>query len=186
MSTDWFELLNTETPAHLGPDRRAGTWSESEILARLVSLEEAEPAARRRSVVIRALVLLWHDHWNAAHELVQSDPSADAALVHAIVHRREPDPWNSKYWWRRTGAHPALERLGLEAGAVLERHGTAGWARRLLPGGRWDPYAFVDLCTELQGREESAEGQAARALQRAEFEAVLATFVGGAGSGRQD
>lgn len=179
-------MLNTATPAHLGPGRRPGTWSESEILSRCAALEEARPAAKKRGTVIRALVLLWHDHWNRAHELVQSELSADAALVHAMVHRREPDPWNSKYWWRRAGDHPALERLGREAAAVLERHGATDWLRRLVPGGRWDPYAFVDLSTELQGREESAEGLVARALQRAEFEAVLATWVERFESGGQD
>jgi hypothetical protein len=39
--------------------------------------------------------------------------------VHAIMHRREPDPWNSKYWWRRVGAHPCFPELARRAGAFL-------------------------------------------------------------------
>jgi len=177
MREGFFELLKTEAPAHLGPQRRGGTLPAAELLARCAALEEAVPVARTKSAPLRALLLLWHDHWAAAHELVQPVDTPDAALVHAMVHRREPDPWNSKYWWRRTGAHPALARLVVE----LETEGTLrtlpDWRQRLLPGGRWDPFAFVGLCTELQGRAESPETHLAREVQRLEFHAVLVTFL---------
>ncbi|GDY11645.1 hypothetical protein LBMAG53_05230 [Planctomycetota bacterium] len=54
-----------------------------------------------------ALVLLWHDHLDAAHALVQAaegDPDAD--LIHAWLHRREGDAANSRYWLREAGQHP--------------------------------------------------------------------------------
>ena len=54
-----------------------------------------------------ALVLLWHDHLDAAHVLVQAaegDPDAD--LIHAWLHRREGDAANSRYWLRVSGKHP--------------------------------------------------------------------------------
>ncbi len=177
MLEGFFELLKTEVPAHLGPQRREGTLPAAELLARCVALEQAVPAAKARSAPLRALFLLWHDHWTAAHELVQPVDTADAALVHAMVHRREPDPWNSKYWWRRTGAHPALARLAIELEANGMLQTVSGWRQRLLPGGRWDPFAFVDLCMELQGRAESPETHLAREVQRLEFSVVLATFL---------
>lgn len=57
------------------------------------------------------LQALWFDalgNWAKAHELVQDEPGADAALVHAYLHRREGDTANAAYWYNRAGsAFPA-------------------------------------------------------------------------------
>jgi hypothetical protein len=48
---------------------------------------------------VRAGLHLLNDDINSAHEIAQSmegDPIAD--YWHAILHRREKDYWNSKYW----------------------------------------------------------------------------------------
>jgi len=53
-----------------------------------------------------ALLGLWHQGrgaWEAAHETVQSDDGADAAWVHAHLHRVEGDEMNAGYWFRRAG-----------------------------------------------------------------------------------
>ena len=53
-----------------------------------------------------ALAALWwarRDHWDAAHALVQDAPGADAAWVHAWLHRVEGDEGNAGYWYRRSG-----------------------------------------------------------------------------------
>jgi hypothetical protein len=47
---------------------------------------------------------LWHDgkgDWHKAHSLVDSMPGADAAHVHAYLHRKEGDLSNADYWYRR-------------------------------------------------------------------------------------
>lgn len=52
------------------------------------------------------LLALWHDaagDWNAAHEAIQDDESADAAWVHAYLHRKEGDAANARYWYARAG-----------------------------------------------------------------------------------
>ena len=49
---------------------------------------------------------LWHDaagDWDTAHEIVQQINSAGAARIHAYLHRKEGDDWNSRYWHRRAG-----------------------------------------------------------------------------------
>lgn len=56
-----------------------------------------------------ALVLLWHDHLDAAHALVQAaEGDSDADLIHAWLHRREGDAVNSRYWLRAAGHHPLI------------------------------------------------------------------------------
>jgi hypothetical protein len=41
--------------------------------------------------------------WDQAHKIVQDEPTADAAWVHAYLHRVEGDPGNAGYWYRRAG-----------------------------------------------------------------------------------
>jgi hypothetical protein len=52
------------------------------------------------------LAALWwaaKGNWDAAHKLVQDESSADAAWVHAYLHRVEGDLGNAGYWYRRAG-----------------------------------------------------------------------------------
>jgi hypothetical protein len=63
------------------------------------------------------LQALWYDargDWNSAHEIVQNMGDAMAARIHAYLHRKEGDEWNSKYWHRRAGSvfphHQSLEQ----------------------------------------------------------------------------
>jgi hypothetical protein len=50
--------------------------------------------------------------WDEAHRIVQDEPTADAAWVHAYLHRVEGDLGNAGYWYRRASksvAEGALE-----------------------------------------------------------------------------
>jgi len=66
------------------------------------SLEDSAPP----SGLSAALLGLWHARrgdWTRAHEIVQDDPSREAAWVHAYLHREEGDSWNAGYWYRQAG-----------------------------------------------------------------------------------
>jgi hypothetical protein len=79
-----------------------------------------------------AIARLEAGDWQAAHQIVQSDESAQAAWLHGIVHTLEGDLDNARYWYRRAErAFPgpgAVEReiadarlaLGGPAGAPQE------------------------------------------------------------------
>jgi hypothetical protein len=50
-----------------------------------------------------ALRALWFDKngdWDRAHEEIQHEPDPQSAAVHAYLHRKEGDLWNSRYWYR--------------------------------------------------------------------------------------
>ncbi len=52
------------------------------------------------------LAALWwaeRGAWDTAHAIVQDEAGADAAWVHATLHRREGDLDNAAYWYRRAG-----------------------------------------------------------------------------------
>src|ERR1700744_3963050 len=49
---------------------------------------------------------LWYDakgDWDKAHAQVDQLGDAAAAWVHAYLHRKEGDPGNAGYWYRRAG-----------------------------------------------------------------------------------
>ena len=70
-----------------------------------------------------ALQALWWDgkgDWTRAHELAQTDEGADAALVHAYLHRKEGDAGNAAYWYRRARSEPASDSLEAEWRRIVE------------------------------------------------------------------
>lgn len=40
--------------------------------------------------------------WEQAHRIAQDIDHALAHWLHAILHKREGDAWNSRYWYRRS------------------------------------------------------------------------------------
>jgi hypothetical protein len=168
-------LLHTPALPELGPGPRAHVQSSDTIRTAMEGLKREAGLPDRQHLLLTALVLLWHDQLEAAHRIVQDIDDADGNLLHAIMHRREPDYWNSKYWWRRVGDHPVFDPLGV---AVAERLAgepePASLAARLVPDRRWDPFVFVDEAQRLASLpEDSSEISLARELQKLEFEAVL-------------
>lgn len=57
-----------------------------------------------------ALLALWWDaknNWKQAHDVAGQDEGPAAAWVHAYLHRKEGDPANAGYWYRRANRSPA-------------------------------------------------------------------------------
>ena len=77
------------------------------------SLSGAAPAPQLDA----PLAALWWSAkggWDQAHKLVQDEPTADAAWVHAYLHRVEGDAANAGYWYRRAARPVASEPLETE------------------------------------------------------------------------
>jgi hypothetical protein len=68
--------------------------------------------------LLRALWLGLRGEWDLAHEIVQADGSADAAWVHAWLHRIEADSPNAAYWYRRAGKVAAEGDTDVEGEAI--------------------------------------------------------------------
>ncbi len=66
---------------------------------------------------------LWHDlngDWDTAHRIVQALDDPQANWIHAYLHRKEPDIWNAKYWYRRCGRpYPGELAYRDEAAVIL-------------------------------------------------------------------
>jgi hypothetical protein len=52
--------------------------------------------------------------WDRAHKIVQDEDTADAAWVHAYLHRVEGDFGNAGYWYRQAGKPVAKDSLEAE------------------------------------------------------------------------
>jgi len=128
MTAEIQKLLDTPEPPELGPGPRKVVLSEKALNEQLKTLGASE--------LLRAAVLVWHDHLDAAHKIVQDIETPDGSYIHAIIHRREPDYSNSKYWFHRVGEHPCFAELS----AQLHE--------------RYDPFAFVDRCERRDSKSE--------------------------------
>lgn len=88
-------------------------------------------------------VWLLHDFLDESHTISQGIDTPEGAFWHGIMHRREGDFSNAKYWFRRVGDHPVYEELSAEF--------------ELLPwGNQWEPFAFVDTCQRASRQGDDA------------------------------
>jgi hypothetical protein len=170
-------LLATAELPELGPGPRAGVESETALNGKLQDILSKSKLPPLNQELIRALVLLWHDHLDAAHVISQEIETSDGSLVHGIVHRREPDYSNAKYWFRRVGKHPAFAKIAERVAARLEESKSAGRSAPFTRNGEWDACAFVDACETASARGEShPEYETARQVQRIETETLVESF----------
>ena len=92
-------------------------------------------------------IWLLHHFLDESHQVSQDISTSSGSYWHAIMHRREGDYSNAKYWFRRVADHPVYERLASSSQQLLEQDQLPG----LLPlaGGRWDPFMFGDMCEDV-------------------------------------
>lgn len=172
------QLLVTPEPAELGPGPRSGVRALAELNGELNAVLEKLSLPATRSALVRATVLLWHDHLDASHTISQSIENADGSYVHGIMHRREPDYGNAKYWFHRVGRHASFPELAARVATFLRAKGESGLATKLLPRGAWDPLAFIDACEEAARLPaDHPRVGLLRAIQRMEFEQLLECFA---------
>jgi hypothetical protein len=115
-------------------------------------------------------VWLLHNYLDESHRISQDIDTTSGSYWHALMHRREPDFGNSKYWFRRVGVHPVFEALRTEAARLVG--GAKGKAAFLTAQTNWDPFAFVDLC-EVSYDAGAEHHQLCRLLQRAEWDLLF-------------
>lgn len=156
--------------------------------ARIAALEpEAMTAARGSAsdaLAVKSGLHLWNGSLDASHAISQELHDRTGSFWHGIMHRMEGDFDNANYWFRRVGDHPVYGKLQREAAAVIRgtvvpeptgrsRIGAADF-ERLVQGGSWQPYHFVDLVRTQVDRGGSAEtGALLRRLQALECKLLL-------------
>ncbi len=79
-----------------------------------------------KSTVTEAALWLLAGELDRSHEVSQSIESAEGSYWHGIMHRREGDFWNAKYWFRRVGKHTVVEQLARAMQPLSRTEGQAG------------------------------------------------------------
>jgi hypothetical protein len=126
------------------------------------------PGARSPEGAMAGLYL-YHDRIDEAHNIAQDLGTAEGSFWHGIVHRREPDPGNAAYWFRRVGRHPVYPVLRESVAAAVAQYPQSGF--QLKP--EWDPFAWIDFWQQAHRSEGSQAGRLAQEIQRMEWEVLF-------------
>ncbi len=175
-----FEELNLSPEARAivewkgGPGGMAlvcGRRVEAEIAERLrnARAEELFPGAKSPAGALAGLWLLWSG-WDEAHSVAQELPTAEGSYWHGIVHRQEPDDWNSGYWFRQVGRHGIFPAVARGAAQLAASHPRA----EPLETKDWDPERFIRYCARARALPGSETEQYALAVQQLEWNLLFA------------
>jgi hypothetical protein len=143
--TDLAELLAGAPPMPLGRGDPA------EASRGRIAAADVPPACR-------AGLWLRFNFLDESHAVSQELHTPEGSLWHGLMHRREGDYWNAKYWFRQAGPHPVWERLAVEAPRVGFLFTT--------------PAAFADVCEQSAGTGTPHERELER-VQLLEWEVLF-------------
>jgi hypothetical protein len=165
-------LLSTDRRRSLGegaPDAEAR--GQLEDLSVKSAFAHAQVVDRDMAACCISAVWLLYDELDRSHTISQGIETTSGSCWHGIMHRREGDFSNSKYWFRRVGRHDAFGALAARAAelATARGHSKIG----TVPGGQWDPFVFVDLCQQAVRGNDSALRDLCLDIQQAEWELLF-------------
>ncbi len=152
-STLVAEILLVPASNALAPKRN----EDETLLARLNTLTldtlfaPHKIKSRSDAECVHSALFLWHDYLDESHKISQEIETQNGSYWHGIMHRREPDYGNAKYWFRKVGAHPIFPALGSD----------------------WDPFAFIDQCELAAKKKDAKLDEQCRAIQKTEFDLLL-------------
>jgi len=109
--------------------------------------------------LLKCALLFLVDAMDEAHRVVQEMSGDDAAYWHGMIHRREGDFDNARYWFRRAGALPWFGALHSEVSKVSGLFASQS---------QWDPYLFTGQCEQEKFGAEELRDDLVR-IQRIEF-----------------
>ncbi len=113
--------------------------------------------------LVRGALFCAADALGAAHRIFQDDASDIGSYWHGVLHRREADFDNARYWFRRAGKLPISDRMHAAAAPV-----SPTMAKQNL----WDAYLLTGMCEQAKFGDAEAAPECLR-LQRIEFDELL-------------
>ena len=115
---------------------------------------------------------LWFDWLDQSHTISQGVDTTTGSYWHAIMHRREGDFGNSKYWFARCRNHSSMATLGVQAATLANTYPADKSVLKIIMAG-WNPDAFVDLVEQVHDSPDDPRHKLAVALQRLEWQTLF-------------
>jgi hypothetical protein len=98
---------------------------------------------------LKSALWMLFDYFKESHDISQNIATPSGSYWHGILHRREPDPSNAKYWMARCNEHPILPDLLSDAREIAAKAGATGapLLKQMEKLSTWDGAWFVDKCS---------------------------------------
>jgi len=167
-------VLRLGGPAAYGQlvPQNSGSAEARTALTSLLNVLDAPPGDRDEADCLLAALWLWHDFLDEAHAIVQKIETRSGSYWHAVMHRREGDFSNSKYWYARAEGHPIYMTLATRADDLLRQVPADKQVFRITARG-WNPSALVDLVEAVYQKPNDPRHGLAVALQRLEWQTMF-------------
>jgi hypothetical protein len=117
---------------------------------------------------------LWlgHDALEEGHRIAQEIDTPSGSFWHAIMHRREGDFSNAKYWYARCRRHPVQPAISAQSAMLAKGAGIDTQGKRLTAV-EWDGPELVDLVASVYRRPADIKTELAQRLQQIEWEGLF-------------
>src|SRR2546421_9722721 len=113
-------LIATPDLPGVGPTPRAGRLPLTELNRKVDCFIEEASLPSTLQPLVRSAALLWHDYLDESHAISQDIHNTDGSFLHGILHRREPDYSNAKYWFHRAGEHVCFPEIAKQVTRLLD------------------------------------------------------------------
>lgn len=128
---------------------------------------------------IKSGLLLWNDALDESHEISQTLGNDTGSYWHGLMHRREPDYSNSKYWFGRVGDHPIFPTLRDRVLSLFKEvqnpSDTLSQVIQTIESKEnWDSFQFVDWCESAEKDPTSDSTEFLKQIQAEEIKLLLA------------
>lgn len=172
-----LDLDGSTAYASLVPDKE-GSPQARDALTRIstANVTNLTPLDTNEAKAVVSGLWLWHDFLDASHTISQSIETPTGSFWHAIMHRREGDFSNAKYWYRRVGSHPTLRTIAARINVLTESLPADKTIFRLTSSG-FDPNALVDLAEAASENTEHPHKALAISIQKLEWQTLFETCV---------
>ena len=174
----FLQLIHTDSLPHLGPEVRPEATNAQKIEKSVSDFCSSHQLGPMQTQLLKSAALLWHDDLEGSHTISQDIKSSDGSFLHGIMHRREPDSSNAKYWFRLVGDHTAFPSIAAAVDSYAQDNGIENLTSNLVNSGDWDPFAFVDACSRALRGDRKAESYATlQQIQAIEFRELVSEIL---------
>jgi len=162
------DLIDPKLLNDLGPGRAKNDLKDK---INLLKLDQAfEPDGIVDNVYANAcLSAIWlhHDFLDESHSISQNITNPTGSFWHGIMHRRERDFWNSKYWFRQVDKHPIFPSLHSTVLNTINVSDLTNFKQS-----HWDPISFIDMVEKYSGTDSEGE-ENCKIIQRLEWQILF-------------